>query len=55
MLMSMKLEVLDFVKKLLKTMLAEMLRPDVGELILRGDVMDGDLAFTDKLADVEEP
>ena len=39
MLMSMKLEVLDLVKKLLKTMLVEMLRPDVGELVLRGDVI----------------
>ena len=55
MLMSMKLEVLDLVKKLLKTMLVEMLRPDVRELVLRGDVMDGDLAFTDKLTNVERP
>ena len=52
---SMKLEVLDLVKKLFKTMLIEMLRPDVGELVLRGDVMDGDLAFTDNLTNVEEP
>ena len=54
MLMSMKLEVLDLVKKLLKTMLVEMLRPNAGELVLRGDVMDGDVAFTDKLTTVEE-
>ena len=53
--MSMKLEVANFGKKLLKTMLVEMLRPDVGELVLRGDVMDGDLAFTDNLTNVEEP
>ena len=53
--MSMKLGVLDLVKKLLKTILVEMLRPDVGELVLRGDVMDGDLSFTDKLMNVEEP
>ena len=51
--MSMKLEVLDLVKTL-KTMLVEMLRPDVGELVLRGDVIDGDLAFTDKLTNVGE-
>ena len=50
--MSMKLEVLHLVK-LLKTMLVEMLRPDVGELVLRGDVMDGDLALTGKLTNVE--
>ena len=30
MLMSMKLEILDLVKMLLKTMLVEMLGPDVG-------------------------
>ena len=46
MLMSTKLEILDLVKKLLKTMLVEMLCPDVGELVFCGDVMDGDLAFT---------
>ena len=54
MLMSMKLEVLDLVKTL-KTMLVEMLRPDVGELVFRRDVMGGDLAFTDKPTNVEEP
>ena len=53
--MSMKLEVLDLVKKLLKTMVVEMLRLDVGELVLRGDVMDGDIAFIDKLTNAEEP
>ena len=53
--MSMKLEVANFGKKLLKTMLVEMLRPDVGELVLRGDVMDGYLAFTDKLTNIEKP
>ena len=53
--MSMTLEVIHLVKKLLKTMLVEMLRLDVGELVLRGDVMAGDLAFTDKLTNVEEP
>ena len=52
---SMKLEVLDLVKKLLKTMPFEMLRLDVDELVLRGDIMDGDLAFTDNLTNVEEP
>ena len=52
---SMKLEVLDLVKKLLKTMPFEMLRLDVGELVLRGDIMDVDLAFTDKLTNVECP
>ena len=36
-------------------MLAEMPRPDVGELVLLGDVMDGDLAFTGNLTNVEEP
>ena len=36
-------------------MLVETPRPDVDELVLRGDVMDGDLAFTDKLTNVEEP
>ena len=50
-----KLEVLDLVKKLLKTMLVEMLRPNAGELVLRGDVMDGYLAFTDKLTNIEKP
>ena len=55
MLMSMKLEVLDFVKKLLKTMLVEALRRDVIESFRRGDVMDGDLALTDKLTNLEEP
>ena len=53
--MSMVLEVIDIVKKLLKTMLVEMIRPDVGELVLRGDVMDGDALFTDTLTNVEEP
>ena len=52
---SMKLEVLDLVKKLLKTMPFEMLRLDVGELVLRGDIMDVDRAFTDKLTNVECP
>ena len=52
---SMKLEVLDLVKKLLKMMLVEMLRPDVSDLVLRGDLKDGDLAFTYKLTNVEEP
>ena len=51
----MKLEVLDLVKKLLKMMLVEMLRPDVSDLVLRGDLKDGDLAFTYKLTNVEEP
>ena len=50
-----KLDVLDLVKKLLKATLVEVLRPDVGELVLRGNVMDGDLAFTDKLTNLEEP
>ena len=52
---SMRLEVLDLVKMLVKTMLVEMLRPDVGELVFRRDVMGGDLAFTDKPTNVEEP
>ena len=28
-------------------------RPDVGQLLVSGDVMDGYLAFTDKLTNVE--
>ena len=48
----MKLEVLHLVK-LLKTMLVEMLRPDVGEIVVRGDVLDGNLALSDKLTNVE--
>ena len=54
-LMSLKLDVLDLVRKLLKAMFVEVLRPDVGELVLGGHVMDGDLAFIDKLTNVEEP
>ena len=54
MLMSMRLKILIFVEKLLKTMLFDILRRDVGELVLRGDVTDGDLAFTDKIQNVEE-
>ena len=53
--MSMKLEALHLVKKLLKTMLFYILRHDVGESVFCGDVMDGDLAFTDKLPTEEEP
>ena len=53
--MSLKLDVLDLVRKLLKAMFVEVLRPDVGELVLRGDVMDGYLAFTDKLTNIEKP
>ena len=49
-----KLDVLDLVRKLLKAMFVEVLRPDVGELVLGGHVMDGDLAFIDKLTNVEE-
>ena len=53
MFMSMKFDVLDLVKILLKTMLVEMLRPDVGEIVVRGDVLDGNLALSDKLTNVE--
>ena len=48
----MKLDVLDLVKILLKKFV-EMIRPDVGEIVLRGDVLDGNLALSDKLTNVE--
>ena len=52
--MSLKLDVLHLVRKLLKAVLVEMFRPDVGELVLHGDVMDGGLVFID-ITNVEEP
>ena len=53
-LLSLKLDVLHLVRKLLKAVLVEMFRPDVGELVLHGHVMDGGLAFID-ITNVEEP
>ena len=48
------LKALDHVKKLLKTMLVEMLGPDVSLLILRWNVVRSDLVFLHQFTDVEE-
>ena len=48
-------EVFNIVQKLLKTMLVQMFRPDVSQIVLRGDLVGGDLVFFDQLADVKKP
>ena len=54
MVMSIIWKLIDHVKKLLKTMLIEMLGPDVIYLILRWNVVRSNLVFLDQVTDVEE-
>ena len=51
---SMKLEALDHLQKLLKTMLVQMLRSDVSELTLRRYVMCSIFFLLHQLTNVEE-
>ena len=41
-------------QKLLKTMFVQIFRPGVCQIVLRGDVVGGDLVFLDQLSGVEE-
>ena len=48
-------EVIDLVHQLLKTVLLQVLGPDIRQVVFRGNVVGGDLVFLDQLTDVEEP